>query len=196
MYSITKITYIISFLLMFAVVIPASAQSNEIVIAPEIVVEYTEVTEIDTDNNNKIDKWSYIGDGTGLKVDGVSVPDIVATAYDTDNDGVANLWLVYNTDQTIKYEAHDTTGDGNADTIFEISASGEVVNISGEEAGKLDRVKTEIFIGGASGNAGLSDDELIGDISDLDKSSGGSSIVLYIIIVLAIAGFIYWKKRK
>lgn len=111
----------IIFLLFMA--LPATGFALGELVVGEETVSYTE---------------SLVAEGVRLYfVDGT----VVASAHDTDANGVADVWLVYEGDY-VRLEGHDTTGDGAADTFLTVDVDGKVVEFSGVAA---DRYRQKEF---------------------------------------------------
>lgn len=104
-----------------------------------------------------------------------------------------SVWLVYE-DEAVVLEAHDTTGDGEADTFVTVNDAGVVSSVTGEGAEALTAPEIVAFEAGA-GEAGAPD--LVGDVSKIKGPGEGGEYVFIIAILLIIgAGLWWWMKRR
>lgn len=79
-------------------------------------IRYTEAAEKDTNADGKMDRVSYY-DGDQL----------LATAYDDDDDGEHDMWVTFDADLRVDQEVVDRDHDGSADVMRSLDAAGKVV---------------------------------------------------------------------
>ena len=157
-------------------------ETQKLNITEQISVPYTEISKFDQNENGEIDKWSYKNKNS-----------ITLTAYDTNNDKKPDLWLKYDDNQVLDLEIHDTDKDGTPDIFFELSEDGKIKNKYGDGLKEFERPKTKIFT--PQEKTTISNEELLGDLSDLDSKKSGSTATILIFILL-LGAVVWWYFRK
>jgi hypothetical protein len=161
----------------------SAQETQNLNISADVSVPYTEILEFDQNEDEQIDKWTYKNQDS-----------ITLTAYDTNNDKKPDLWLKYDKDQVLALEIHDTNKDGTPDIFFELSGDEKIKNKYGDGLKKFERPETKIFT--PQQETTLSNEELLGDLSDLDPEKSGSMTIVLIFILLGAAVWWYLKSKR
>lgn len=103
----TKYIFGLLFLLLAAILQPTpAAYAASTVEVGKYQIEYDQYYKDDTDDNGSLDCTSYyLGD------------KLVFTAWDTDENGVPDLWFRYDGEEYLDLELADDNGDGKPDEI-------------------------------------------------------------------------------
>ena len=183
-------TFLIVLLATFSLTTNVLAQSGD-----EIIGDLTY-----TETYNDIENATSYYDGESL----------VMTAYDQDENGKADVWVLYREDLTVERELYDTDGDGEVDIISEFDKEENIISETGEG---LKQYEVEPFVEEATepieeqeeGDIEEGDSRILnengemdyaGDLTDIEKLAGeGGSIWTWIIILVVIGG-LYLKFKK
>ena len=180
-------TFLIVLLAIFTLTTNVFAQSGD-----EIISNLTY-----TETYNDIENATSYYDGESL----------VMTAYDQDENGKDDVWVLYREDLTVERELYDTDGDGEVDIISEFDKEENLISETGEG---LKQYEVEPFVepiteleendvveGDDSRSLNENGEmDYAGDLTDIEKLAGeGGSIWTWIIILVVIGG-LYMKFKK
>lgn len=116
---------------------------------------------------------------------------LVLSTSDTNNDGNIDLWLRYADDEVLDLEAHDLDFDGAPDAYALLDEDERVTELSG-----FSEPEKDLVIQDAEQKDEKSFLEVqVPDYSNTESSSKGL-IWAVVIIVIAGAGFVFFKKRN
>jgi hypothetical protein len=152
----------------------AHAQGVQTVVVGSESVQYTDTYQ-DIENATSY----YNGDS------------LVLTAVDEDGDGSADRWLLYGEDRKVVQEMKDTDGDGEIDVTHTLDGEENILRTQGEEVVAV----VEGFVDEAASTGEI---DYAGDLTDIEKLAGeGGGFGMWLIIgLLALGGYLWWKRRS
>jgi hypothetical protein len=180
---------IVSFLSIFFISAPLMVASQD-----DGAVEEVEVT---TPATSEFTESIEINDGV-LHYQGEStVPgSLVESWHDTDGDGEIDTWFRYESDVVVE-ESYDTTGDGEPDVVLLLDAEERVSEITGPEAPSFIRPSTARFEPEPISLTQSSDEDLVGDLSDITIKEPTNNWIFFVLLFLVGAMvYLFWQRQK
>lgn len=119
---------------------------------------------------------------------------VVASEHDTDANGVADVWLVYEADH-VRLEGHDTNGDGEPDTLLSIDSAGNITGFSGLAADKYKSGDRSLFSESPERAVG----EWVAEKSrsDATEEAGGNWVLLGVLgLFVVVALYLATSRRR
>ena len=141
-----------------------------------------------------------VGD-KNVAYDSVSEKEAVTLYYQgetlvaSESDGVT---LVYEND-VLALEAHDTDGDGKLDAFLTLDSNEEVTSMTGEGVSAFERPETVEFedLIAEGGSEAAAEEDLVGSLDSITiPGSGLPWLPIIIVLLAAVGGYRFYKKRK
>lgn len=197
-----QLNQIIKYLFLSVLVVTASFAyaQEEAAVLDEEVTEATDVSLL-TLGDIEIEYGEVISIEAGeLYYDESTEGDearLVASAHDTDGDELVDAWFVYNTNDLVTTEAYDYDGDEIPDLVLQVDEAGSIQTLSGDMASDFERSKTQRFVPETPTAPVGTEEDLVGDVSDIVIGEEDSNWIFFVLLLLAGgAVYLFWQRQQ